>query len=635
MVFLKKYFGIFVVLLLSFWAIKPLFIPGFFPMHDDTQVARVFEMGKALRDGMFPVRWVADLGYGYGYPIFNFYAPLAYYFGGLLTLFGLDALVATKAMFVFGILLSGVFMYFLAREFWGEAGGIVSGLFYVYAPYHAVDIYVRGDVGEFWAYAFIPLVFLGFYKVFCSSPSRSRFGMHQTVRPFATPRRWCQDSFEVDIRNVGKWIMVGSVGYAGVILSHNLTAMMVTPFLFIVILLNCYIAYKNKNIHTTYYLILTTVLGLVLSAFYWVPALLEFKYTNVLSQVGGGADFRDHFVCLSQLWNSAWGFGGSVPGCIDGISFKIGKYHLLLSLGAAALIILKVSILKERYFNTVPYLSKQAQVFAIFWSMIGFLVSIFLMLEASKPIWNGISFMALFQYPWRFLLLASFFSSLLLGATIWFFSLFISASTSKESRSLPRHLRGVAKRLLEGGVRTPSRWIPTGGSVILIFLLIFFNARLFQPQTFVLKIANEYTSEEQIKWVTSKISDEYMPRTFSKPKSLNEIAVHKISILEGEPKITILSERTGSIRFLTDGENESKLKLNIAYFPAWDVFLDNERISYSITSSGLGILVPKGRHEGSIKFTETLIEKIANTVSLIGLLALFAGIILRRKMRYG
>ena len=34
-----------------------------FPIHDDTQVARVYEMGKALSDSMFPVRWVEDLGF--------------------------------------------------------------------------------------------------------------------------------------------------------------------------------------------------------------------------------------------------------------------------------------------------------------------------------------------------------------------------------------------------------------------------------------------------------------------------------------------------------------------------------------------------------------------------------------------
>ena len=134
MIFLKKYWGLVFVVLFSLFSILPFLSQGFFPMHDDTQVVRVYEMGKSLKDGMFPVRWVTDLGYGYGYPIFNFYAPLAYYVGGFFNVLGIDALVSTKAMMVLGIVFSGIFMYFLAREFWGEAGGIISGLFYLYAP---------------------------------------------------------------------------------------------------------------------------------------------------------------------------------------------------------------------------------------------------------------------------------------------------------------------------------------------------------------------------------------------------------------------------------------------------------------------------------------------------------------------
>ena len=117
MIFLKKYWGLVFVVLFSLFSILPFLSQGFFPMHDDTQVVRVYEMGKSLKDGMFPVRWVTDLGYGYGYPIFNFYAPLAYYVGGFFNVLGIDALVSTKAMMVLGIVFSGIFMYFLAREF--------------------------------------------------------------------------------------------------------------------------------------------------------------------------------------------------------------------------------------------------------------------------------------------------------------------------------------------------------------------------------------------------------------------------------------------------------------------------------------------------------------------------------------
>lgn len=558
---IRKNFGFILVLLLSIFAILPLFNPGFFAVHDDTQVARVYEMGKALKDGMFPVRWVADLGYGYGYPIFNFYAPLAYYVGGFFNILGLDALIATKIMMGLGIVLSGVFMYLLAREFWGEFGGIAAGLFYVYAPYHAVDIYVRGDISEVFAYAFIPLMFLGSYKVFLTSKVISNFKFR------ISNYQW-------------RWIIVGSIGYAGIILSHNLTALMVTPFLLIVILLYCYIAYKNKNLSTIYYLLFTIFLGLLLSAFYWLPALLEMKYTNVLSQIGAGADFRDHFVCIEQLWDSPWGFGGSVPGCIDGMSFKLGKLHILLS------VILLILILINKFKNKS----------IILLSFFGFFVSLFLTLEISKPVWEAVPLMAFFQYPWRFLLLTSFFSSSLAGAVFSYFKDF--------------RLKLFALCLL-------------------LIALLLYNIKYFQPQKYLSVSNKDYVSETTIKWTTSRISDEYMPKDFTKPKLSKEIVKNKIAIKNGS--VEVLSNKTQGLTAKVNFLQDSIMRVNTAYFPAWNILVDGKKTDFEISNRGLDVAVDKGEHIISMQFIQTPIEKISNLLSLAGVVVLLIGIIYPRK----
>ncbi|HEX8931957.1 MAG TPA: 6-pyruvoyl-tetrahydropterin synthase-related protein, partial [Patescibacteria group bacterium] len=351
--------------------IKPFFMSGFFPMHDDTQVARVFEMQKSLKDGMFPVRWTADLGYNYGYPIFNFYAPFAYYVGGFLGLTGLDSLSATKIMMAIGIVLSGLTMYLFAKQFWGIGGGIISALLYLYAPYHALDIYVRGDVAEFWAYAFIPIIFYGLWMAF-----------HK--------QNWF-------------YVIIGSLGYTAVIISHNLSAMMITPFIMLFILVLLFFSWKIKDSKKIYYPFLILLFGIILAAFYWLPVFSEMKYTNVLSQVGGGADYRDHFVCPVQLWSSPWGFGGSAPGCVDGLSFKLGKIHIGIFLLAVLSLFLWRKSEKEKF-----YLGVLISLFVLF--------SVFLTFSQSQFIWDAITPMAFLQYPWRFLLLAAFFMSFVGGA---------------------------------------------------------------------------------------------------------------------------------------------------------------------------------------------------------------------------
>ena len=97
---LKKIAILIIIIILTFPSWKELVKPGWFPMHDDAQIQRVFLMHQSLQEGQFPVRSVDLLGYGYGYPLFNFYNPLPYYFGALIMFIGLNALIATKIIFI-------------------------------------------------------------------------------------------------------------------------------------------------------------------------------------------------------------------------------------------------------------------------------------------------------------------------------------------------------------------------------------------------------------------------------------------------------------------------------------------------------------------------------------------------------
>ncbi len=551
---MKKYWGLLVVLMLSLGAIAPLLHSGFFPMHDDTQVVRIQQMAQALREQQVPVRWAGDLGYGYGYPIFNFYAPLAYYFGAFFNLLGLNPLLATKLMFVTGILLAGVFMYLLAREFWGKTGGVMAGLFYVYAPYHALDIYVRGAVGEFWAMAFLPLVFLGVYKI------------NQT-------KKWL-------------WVAISALAYAALILSHNLTAVIVTPLILLIVLVIIAFSKKRKQALLRYILFFAFALGL--SAFYWLPALAEMRFTQVLGQIGGGADWKDHFVFLDQLWASPWGFAGSAPGRLDGMSFMLGKIHLVFLIIAIA---------------TTAWLLKRGErkpAYALLAALSLFLIAIFFTQPISAPIWQLIMPMAFIQYPWRFLLIATFSLSFMAGATMsWF-------------KNKPKYA------------------YLTGGAIILI--LVLFNLKYFQPQTYLEISASDFLTEEKIKWETSKISDEYLPKDFPIPQNRNEVAWGKVAVLEGEAEIKELEIKTHQYSFKTEAEEEAEIIVNLAYFPGWRVWLDGEETEVNLENGKIKLTPPPGEHQILIRLTNTPIRAIANLISLISLIGLLGFVI---KYGYG
>ena len=44
--------------------------------------------------------------------------------------------------------------------------GTLAAILYILMPYHLNDMYIRNALGEFLSYIFIPLVFLGMYKIF-------------------------------------------------------------------------------------------------------------------------------------------------------------------------------------------------------------------------------------------------------------------------------------------------------------------------------------------------------------------------------------------------------------------------------------------------------------------------------------
>jgi len=528
-------------------------------MHDDTQVARVYEMGKALKDGMFPVRWVQDLGYGFGYPIFNFYSPLPYYIGGFLTLIGFDALLATKIVFIIGIILAGFSMHFFIRGFTGGMAAILAGVLYLYFPYHAVNIYVRGNLDELFSYALLPLVFLGFYKIFYIVQEKPL------------------------LRNNIQWIIFSSITLALVVLSHNLSSFMLLIFIGLLIILSLFYS-KNKIRLLTFYL-LALFLGLLLSSFYIIPALMEMKYTNVYSQVGGGADYKDHFICPIQLWDSPWGYGGSAIGCVDGLSFRLGKSNIILFI---------LSIPLFSYF----FIKKKIKdyVFIYFSSSVLFLAASYFVFDISEPIWKTVPFMPFLQYPWRFLS----FLGLFMGVVIGF-------SAQQAQVRIDKKIVGL-------------------GSIAVILLTLFLNIKLFQPQFYYQRNAESYINKQHLNWTTSKISDEYMPVGFSKPKMESEVPDKPIEIL-GTGNINNLLANTGRISADINLKENSLVKLNIAYFPAWKILINGKPQDYKVGREGLYLNLDKGASKVEARFVQTSTEKMANVLTLVGILIIFTAII--------
>jgi uncharacterized membrane protein len=92
----------------------------------ELHIFRLHELSYLVRNGEFYPRWAPDFYHGYGYPIFNYYAPLTYYLAlPVEWLPGADAVTGVKAVFVAGIFLGGLGIYGFVRDNWGKTAGYV------------------------------------------------------------------------------------------------------------------------------------------------------------------------------------------------------------------------------------------------------------------------------------------------------------------------------------------------------------------------------------------------------------------------------------------------------------------------------------------------------------------------------
>jgi len=544
---LKKIIPLILIIVFSLFTIRSFFSDGFFPMHDDAQVARVIVMTQALKNGQFPVRLVSDLGYGYGYPLFNFYGPLPYYVGGALHALGVDALTATKMMIGIGVIVGSLSVYLLTSSIVGSFAGLFSSMLFTYFPYRAVQIYVRGAVGELWAISLLPFVLYGLIKLF----------RKETVM---------------------KGILVGSISLSGVILSHTVFGY-ISAGLIIGTALTLYgislFTKKNSLRQSIIPLLGMLAIALGLTAFFWLPAVSEMKYTNVSKVIGETANYKDHYICFSQLWDSPWGFGGSAPGCLDGMSFKLGKLHVIFFLAAVSMLIFAKEKIK-----------------CIHGVLIGLVfltgLLLFAMLSISELIWKIIPFSSFVQYPWR-----------LLG------------------------LIGICMSVVSGYLFYKRQTI--AAIIMLVFLgggVMLQNGKLFEPHYLYYRPLSSFSSKEELQLRASSVSDEYLPKGIKIPFTIQEVVENRV---QGNETVNVVklkeSETYGSYEIEADSNQE--LKLNMAFFPGWKFYINGNSAPSSIVDGQPYVVLSAGNTLLEMRFSNTPVRMIGNGISLLTILGIF------------
>jgi hypothetical protein len=339
---------------------QPLLYKGYIFGHDVfSHFLWAQQFVHSIKEGVVYPQWVADANFGCGNASFIFYPPFTFYSYALAGLFTKKVLVMLSASSFIGIFASGMAMYLFCRVYMGRFASLVASLVYMGAPYHLVDLYLRAAIAELWSFFWIPLI--------CYFLAKSR-------------------------ENRPAYFAGVSVSFAGLLMTHMPTALLFSPFLLFYLFLLLWTEREGKLFLGRLVLL---GLGAGLSALYLIPALLEQQYVNINAlstperyQIINNFLFSRHAHAL--LFNN--------------LVSRLAVIITLLPAVALFFLLYRRKAAGEGSFSSGIFFASSA------------LFSFLLMLPLSGAFWNTVPFFQRVQFPWRVLLMTTFYSSLSLGA---------------------------------------------------------------------------------------------------------------------------------------------------------------------------------------------------------------------------
>ncbi len=337
---------------LALFAAIPFLPPARFYFLEDgfLHLFRLWEFDRVLRQGIFYPRWAPDFASGYGYPVFNFYPPFAYYLAESFHLLGLAIPGAIIASFFAAILVAIAGAYAMGREFFADSParhthGILTAVAYVFFPYFLLDIYSRGALAEVFAAAFLPWVVWSLRRLL--------------------------------VRRTLAALIIAGLFAALLLLSHNLIAFLSAPFLGAYVVWELFQQPGHVRRRAIICAIGAAMLGAMLSAIYWLPSIAE------LSLVLGSRDsqqIRSIFEFTFLEWQNL--FQLQIP-------YVYGEQPYPLSILPMVLGTLVLALMQFR----ARGLGFLFGVFA--------LVAMLLLVSWSKSIWLSVPLLKTVFFPWR------------------------------------------------------------------------------------------------------------------------------------------------------------------------------------------------------------------------------------------
>jgi hypothetical protein len=571
----------------------------------DTTMAiyRAFEVDRSISQGVLYPRLAMDFNFTYGAPLLQYRPPLVHYVIPLFYWLGLGWIDAAKVTASIELLLAGIGMYVYARwlfspadpkgglgsdsGFRGRLPALISAAAYLFAPYLLLDIQERGAIGEAAALAVLPWLF---------------WAMHRTLKSEGH-----------------LWPWLGALFSALLILAHNIIALFAIP---IMLLYLCLLAWRGKAWRQIPVVLAALAGGLSLSAFYWMPALLERGYAQIESHMLDKPP-EDWLSPLSE-WiqlRVAFDYWGS-------LHFKLALWQAVIAVIAiVALAFMGFAALRRRTRdldkdpNTGPGLLFNMALLA------GITAGVMLLqLDISRSFWTDVPLVRFVQFPWRLLGIASFCIALLAG---YLFTLRVPHSGD------PRFGRGGDERRLVGILG----W---AAAAVLLAIVLYAGTHMLTPQ---FAPPGDTLSEDAVslKGLSERgrslftIFSDFLPAWVEvDPRNLvlsRASPDSNLPSMTDVPSITVTGDRPFRLELQVRSEQPFTLRLHRFFFPGWQVYAAGKAVPTG-PSGDAGLVtaqLPSGDYPVVAQFGPTALRRVADIITVIAWLVWIAtGISIRR-----
>ena len=373
----KKKINLFILLLIiSSLPIMSILRPGDYESGDfNIHIYRIISFYDSLSEGNLMPSWAGELNATYGNPLFIFNYSLPYYFVSFFHWIGFSFISSMKTYLGLSFYLSGIFMFLWIKKLTdNRLAAFTSSIFYLFNPYHLIDVHFRATLGESTIFTLVPLL-LYFVTVYLKE------------------------------RKLIYLICTGLVSQL-LFLSHPMVA---GVFIVISALFAFSMANIKKGFNRIFFVVISLTIGAIGSIYSWFSFILysPYMFPNPIVSV-----FQDTF---SGLLYSPWRYGFLFQGPKGEIAYIIG-YAQIFAIVIAILLLFK------------KYVSKKLIPPYIYWLFIFFTI-LFFMSPYSKMIWASLPFLSMLQSN-RLLLPIALCTSILAGYIV------ISFPNTKKRKTL-------------------------------------------------------------------------------------------------------------------------------------------------------------------------------------------------------